>query len=62
MLISKCCKKDIYINFLSQEAISYYMCSFCERACDTLNVGFDGTEFKYDAGSESKTQELVGQQ
>lgn len=49
MLLSRCCKKDIYV------ILDYYVCYACDLACDVTFINDIG---KYnDAREQTKTQE-----
>lgn len=57
MIKSRCCKKTVYV-YCGNEGISFYVCTCCERACDTISMSNRHGE-GYDAGSQTETESVV---
>lgn len=55
MELSKCCKTKVWVQS-GNEGTSYYVCSSCERACDTLLASDDHGAITDDTGREAETQ------
>jgi hypothetical protein len=61
MVISRCCKEYVYIEFVSEESVSYYVCGHCDRTCATITSDCHAMECIHDTGSAYKTQEFTDQ-
>lgn len=48
MIISRCCKEAVYF-FDGVEGCAFYVCTDCDRACDTLDATTFDREVEYDA-------------
>jgi hypothetical protein len=58
MVISRCCKKGVYVNCTS-EGTSFYVCCRCDNACDTIAEGRSLGGTQYDARREAEIEGAI---
>lgn len=52
MIKSRCHKADVWV-YCGNESTSFYVCSHCDQACDTMSHSTHHGD-DYDAGSETE--------
>lgn len=59
MEVSRCCKKYVYV-YSGIECTSFYLCSNCNKACDTMVLS-KGVESHYGLSCEKSSTAAIDQ-
>ncbi len=60
MIVSICCKGDVFVE-CANEGTAFYVCSACEFACDTVDGNRLAMECNNDAGRHAEITQFIDQ-
>jgi len=58
MIKSRCHQANVFV-YCGHEGTSFYVCSHCDKDCDTISQGYDQGE-DYDTGRETEIEGAFG--